>query len=144
MKVLIDTCVILDAIQAREPFSADAKAIFRAVANKWAVGCITAKAATDIYYLTHRCTHRDRDTRAILSKLYILFAVLDTAGMDVRQAISSGISDYEDAVMVETALRENIDCIVTRNVKDYKGATVPVYTPAEFLKILEKNINTDH
>ena len=26
-----------------------------------------AKASTDIYYLTHRCTHSDKDTRAILT-----------------------------------------------------------------------------
>ena len=134
MRAVIDTCVIMDAIQNREPFAEDAKAIFRAAANKWFAACITAKSVTDIYYLTHRCTHSDKDTRAILTKLFILFDVLDTAGMDARRAISSNISDYEDAVMIETA-------IVTRNVKDYSLSSVPIYSPSDFLKLLEGDIN---
>ena len=137
MRVILDTCIIMDAIQNREPFAEDAKNIVRAAANKWFTGCITAKSSTDIYYLTHRCTHSDKDTRAILTKLFILFDVVDTAGMDARKAISSQVSDYEDAVMIETAMREDADCIVTRNIKDYSESPVPVYDPAEFLRLLE-------
>lgn len=141
MRVIIDTCVIMDAVQNREPFAEDAKAIFRAAANNWFTGCITAKSSTDIYYLTHRCTHSDKDTRAILTKLYILFDVLDTAGMDVRRAISSNVSDYEDAVMIETAIREDIDCIVTRNTKDYSASSIPVYSPSDFLMLLDGTVD---
>ena len=137
MRVILDTCIIMDAIQNREPFAEDAKNIVRAAANKWFTGCITAKSSTDIYYLTHRCTHSDKDTRAILTKLFILFDVVDTAGMDARKAISSQVSDYEDAVVIETAMREDADCIVTRNIKDYSKSPVPVYDPAEFLRLLE-------
>ena len=137
MRVILDTCIIMDAIQNREPFAEDAKNIVRAAANKWFTGCITAKSSTNIYYLTHRCTHSDKDTRAILTKLFILFDVVDTAGMDARKAISSQVSDYEDAVMIETAMREDADCIVTRNIKDYSKSPVPVYDPAEFLRLLE-------
>ena len=137
MRVILDTCIIMDAIQNREPCAEDAKNIVRAAANKWFTGCITAKSSTDIYYLTHRCTHSDKDTRAILTKLFILFDVVDTAGMDARKAISSQVSDYEDAVMIETAMREDADCIVTRNIKDYSKSPVPVYDPAEFLRLLE-------
>jgi predicted nucleic acid-binding protein len=57
--------------------------------------------------------------------------------MDVRRAVSSDVSDYEDAVMIETAARENVDCIVTRNVRDFAASAVPVYSPADFLKQLE-------
>ena len=137
MRVILDTCIIMDAIQNREPFAEDAKNIVRAAANKWFTGCITAESSTDIYYLTHRCTHSDKDTRAILTKLFILFEVVDTTGMDARKAISSEVSDYEDAVMIETAIREDADCIVTRNIKDYSKSPVPVYEPAEFLRLLE-------
>lgn len=137
MRVILDTCIIMDAIQNREPFAEDAKNIVRAAANKWFTGCITAKSSTDIYYLTHRCTHSDKDTRAILTKLFILFDVVDTAGMDARKAISSEVPDYGDAIMIETAIREDADCIVTRNIKDYSKSPVPVYEPAEFLRLLE-------
>lgn len=136
MRVLIDTCVILDALQAREPFAEDANNIFLAAANHLYNGYISAKATTDIYYLTHRHTHSDKDSRDILNKLLTIFDVLDTMGIDCRRAIPSKTTDYEDAVMIETAIRSEIDCIVTRNTADYDNSPVTIYTPFEFLKKL--------
>jgi len=111
----------------------DAQNIFLAVANRRFTGFLTAKSTTDIYYLTHRYTHNDKDTRSVLNNLFCLFELLDTTGMDCRHALSSAISDFEDAVMAESAIRANVDCIVTRNVKDYTKSTVPVYSPSDFL-----------
>ena len=136
MRVLVDTCVVVDALQAREPFSKDAQSIFLAVANRRVDGFITAKAATDIYYLMHRYTHSDKDSRRVLSTLFSLFEVLDTAGMDCRRAISSEIADFEDAVMAESAVRADMDCIVTRNERDYKLSPVAIYTPSELLRLI--------
>ena len=129
MRVLIDTCVIIDALQNREPFSEDAQTIFLMAANKQFSGYITAKSVTDIYYLTHRTTHSDQKSREILSKLFKLFEPLDTDGIDCRRAIPSPVSDYEDAVMIETAEREEVDCIVTRNLHDYTKSSVKVLSP---------------
>ena len=134
MRALIDTCIIIDALQNREPFSTEAQQIFFAVANKQVTGYISAKSVLDIYYLTHRSTHSDEVTRQILKTLLTLFDILDTTQLDCRQAISSAISDYEDAVMCETAKRCDVDCIVTRNKKDYVKSEVNVYSPAEFLE----------
>lgn len=140
MRAFIDTCVVIDALQSREPFAKDAQDIFLAAANNLYLGYISAKAVTDIYYLMHRHTHDDKASRDILNKLFSLFDVLDTAGIDCRKAVLSPVSDFEDAVMVETALRSEVDCIVTRNPRDFTKSPVPVYEPKAFLKLLE----TDH
>ena len=142
MRVLVDTCVIIDALQSRVPFAEAAQKIFIYTANKQFEGYITAKSVTDIYYLTHRLTHSDSETRKILSKLFTLFHLLDTTSLDCRKAISSEISDYEDAIMVETAIRSEIDCIVTRNIKDFKNSTVKVFEPSALLMILEEENKT--
>ena len=134
MRALIDTCVIIDALQNREPFAQEAQQIFFTIANKHATGYISAKSVLDIYYLTHRSTHSDEATRKILKTLLGLFDILDTTHLDCRQALSSEVSDYEDAVMCETAKRSDVDCIVTRNQKDYAKSEVTVYSPAEFLE----------
>lgn len=97
MRVLVDTCVIIDALQSRVPFAEAAQKLFIYSANKQ----------------------------------------LDTTSLDCRKAISSEISDYEDAVMVETAIRLEMDCIVTRKTKDYVKSSVNVYDPSTFLKLLE-------
>ena len=136
MNVLIDTCVIIDALQAREPFNKDAEAVFLAVANRHCIGFITANSVTDIHYLMHKVLHGSEETKKVLSVLFSLFEILDTCGIDCRKAITSNITDYEDAVMIETAARAGIDCIVTRNLKDYSGAPMPVYDPAQFINLL--------
>lgn len=138
MRALIDTCVIIDALQSRQPFAKDACTLFLAAANNQYIGCITAKSSTDIYYLMHRFTHNDKESRAVLTKLFMLFELIDTAGMDCKRAIPSEITDYEDAIMVESAIRTETDCIVTRNTKDFEKSELPVYTPGEFLKKLER------
>lgn len=135
---MIDTCVIVDALQSREPFCKEAQAIFLLCANRQFEGFLTAKAITDIYYLTHRQTHSDKSTRNILTKLCALFGLLDTTALDIRKAISAEVSDFEDAVMIETAVRSGADCIVTRNAKDYTKSPIPVYSPAEFLALQTK------
>jgi len=137
MRVLVDTCVVVDVLQHREPFWEDSYAAFLAIANHRAEGFLSAKSLTDIYYLTHRATHDDKKTRRILATLLIPFDLLDTAGIDCRRAISSDITDFEDAVMVESAVRAGMDCIMTRNLKDYKQSVVPVYSPASFLQKLQ-------
>lgn len=137
MRALIDTCVIIDALQSRVPFAEAAQKIFIYSANKQFEGYITAKSVTDIYYLTHRLIHSDVETRKILSKLFTLFHLLDTTSLDCRKAISSEVGDYEDAIMVETSMRSGMDCIVTRNVKDFTKSSLMVYEPSAFLSILE-------
>jgi predicted nucleic acid-binding protein len=143
MRVLVDTCVIIDALQSRVPFAEAAQKIFIHSANKQFEGYITAKSVTDIYYLTHRLTHSDAETRIILSKLFTLFHLLDTTSLDCRKAIFSEVSDYEDAIMVETAIRSEMDCIITRNEKDYMNSSVKVYEPSVFLKLLEVENETE-
>ncbi len=137
MRVLLDTCVVLDVLQHREPFWEDAYAVFLAIANRRAEGFLTAKALTDIYYLTHRITHDDKETRRVLSTLLIPFELVDTTSADCHQAVASNITDFEDAVMVQTAIRTGIDYIITRNLKDYKDSAVPACLPADFLQKLQ-------
>ncbi len=139
MRTVIDTCVIVDALQSREPFCKEAQSIFLLCANRQFEGFLTAKAITDIYYLTHRQTHSDKATRDVLTKLCALFVLLDTTALDIRKAISAEISDFEDAVMVETAVRSGADCIVTRNTKDYAKAQIAVCTPEEFIQQIDED-----
>lgn len=134
MRILIDTCIMIDALQNREPFHKHAQEIFLLAANRKMDAFITAKSVTDIYYLMHRVTHSDKDTRDVLSRLFRLFELADTAGTDCRYALSSEVSDYEDAVMIETAVRTQMDGIVTRNTKDYSKSAVPVLTPEELIR----------
>lgn len=138
MRALIDTCVIIDTLQSRQPFCEHSQRLFIACANNLFNGYVSAKAVTDIYYLMHRYTHSDKASREVLNKLFTLFDVADTAGIDCRRAVPSPVTDYEDAVMIETAARSEVDCIVTRNVDDFLKSPIPILTPEQFLLKLEE------
>ena len=134
MKALFDTCVVIDVLQRREPFWEDSYHALYAIANRRAEGFLTAKSLTDIYYLTHRITHDKKKTRKIISDLLVTLDLLDTSASDCRRALLSDAGDFEDAVMMETAVRCGMNLIVTRNVHDYQVSTVPIYTPQAFVK----------
>ena len=136
MKVLIDTCVVIDVLQKRQPFFSDAYKIFIAAANNRFEGSLSAETITDIYYIMHKFLHDNSSTRKAINSLFMLFSVLDTRGIDCKKALLSQVKDYEDALMAETALREGMDYIITRNIKDYKNSPVNVLLPKDFLKIL--------
>lgn len=133
MTALFDTCIVLDVLQKREPFFDDAHKLFLAVANRRIKGCLTAESILDIYYLFHRQSHNADETRKSISALLKLFEILDTSAIDCRKAILSGISDYEDAVITETAIRERVDCIVTRNLRDFKNTSVRILSPEDLV-----------
>jgi predicted nucleic acid-binding protein len=51
MTILLDTNIVMDALQRRQLFDTAAKEILRNASNGKTVCCFTANAATDIFYL---------------------------------------------------------------------------------------------
>lgn len=138
MKALIDTCVVVDILQKREPFNQAAMEILFSVSNRKCIGILTAKSITDIYYILRRSIHNEEEVRKLVRILFTLFEVKDTFSTDCEFALNSPMKDYEDAIMVQTACRIGADCIVTRNLKDYKLSSLPVFSPEQFLSELAK------
>lgn len=137
MRVLLDTNVLLDVIEVRKEIFDDSSMVVLLAAEY--DGFISASSVTDIYYIEHKRNHSKEKTKTIMDKLFKLFSILDTTAEDYRNALRSGIPDYEDAILVESAKRNDMDCIVTRDTKDFKNAGIPVYTPIEFLRILKNS-----
>ena len=137
MRALLDTNVIVDVLQRREPWFSDGKKIFYAIANKQIIGCITAKEAADIHYFSRKQftgqKNVDAKARQVMTKLYALFELIDTLAIDCQNAIAIENNDYEDAIMIESATRAGLDCIITRNPDHFKTAAISVYSPAEFV-----------
>lgn len=139
MNILLDTCVVLDYLQGREPFFDDALELMISAARGECKVFITASSMTDIFYIIHRHTHSVIESRKYLSQLMYIIGLADTMAEDCINALHSDINDYEDAVMMETASRTQMDYIVTRNIRDYKKSQVPVVTPGELLLKIENH-----
>ena len=138
MKILIDTNVIIDALTSREPWNESAEKIFIMAANNIVDMYITASSATDIYYLVRKHLHNAETARQVMSKLYSLVGILEVKQEDCIDALASPITDYEDAVVEQVARRSGVECIVTRNQKDYELGLTKVFLPDDFIQFMEQ------
>lgn len=139
MKILVDTNVIIDALTGREPFREAAEQIFMLAANQIENMYITASSATDIYYLIRKHLHNADQAKKTMSKLYELFYILDVTSNDCHEALSSKEKEYEDAVIASCANRNQMDYIVTRNIRDYECSKVKALLPNDLLKPISQN-----
>ncbi len=138
MKILADTNVIIDALTSREPWNESAEKIFLMAANHTIEMYITASSATDIYYLIRKYMHQTQKAKAVLERLFSLTRILEVTANDCLEALVSSIGDYEDAVMEKVASRNDMDYIVTRNIKDYQGGNTKIILPDDFVKLMEQ------
>lgn len=139
MRAYIDTNVIIDAFANREPYSKEAQKIFELIAERKAVGCITSSAFTDIYYISRCFINDEKLKRQKMAIVLFALEVLDTMAISCKVALDSPLNDYEDALIEEISYINKLDCIVTRNVKDFNHSRVEILTPQEFIKRHEIN-----
>lgn len=133
MRVLIDTNVILDILQKREPFFMDSyRALRRALEND-AECLISASAATDIFYVLRKSLDSAQQAKEHIDQLAQVVSFADVQGMDIHTALMRAMPDFEDAVVDAVAERSGASYILTRNIKDFTGSVVPAILPADFL-----------
>lgn len=136
MKVVIDTNIVIDALSNRMPFATLSQNVLLAVSENKVEGFLTSNTVTDIYYLLHKHLHDSVQTKTVMSTLFESLKILSVEEDDCKKALDSVVSDFEDAVLVEVASRKSLDCIVTRNIADFKNSTVQALSPDDFLKKL--------
>lgn len=132
----MDTNVIIDALTGREPFREPAEQIFMLAANQIEDMYITASSATDIYYLIRKHLHSTDKAKNVMERLYELFYILDVGADDCQEALLSEVKDYEDAVISCCAVRNKMDYIVTRNIKDFEQSKIQAVLPDDLMKIV--------
>ncbi len=136
MRVLLDNDVVLDFILKRPPFNVEAKKIFDYAGGGKITIYISAITPINAFYTTRKEKGKDIAFKAV-EGLLKLVEVCRTDKSVLQNAFTLGFSDFEDAVQCASAMAENLDAIVTRNIKDYKNSTIKVYSPTEFLQFLQ-------
>ncbi|SMC52327.1 type II toxin-antitoxin system VapC family toxin [Moheibacter sediminis] len=131
-KVFLDTNIIVDLIADRKPFSKYAIEIFQlAEENKLQIFTSSHSIAT-----THYLLKKYLDEKSLREVLYNLLDFITIIVVDtdiIKKGLRSNYKDFEDAIQILCASSiENINCIITRNGKDFKGSEIPVLSPDEF------------
>jgi predicted nucleic acid-binding protein len=135
LRVLFDTNIILDVMLLREPFLKSSVLLMAEVEKKNLEGFVCSTTVTTIHYLVEKVKGR----KAALSQIENLQKIFQVSQVDkscLESALNSKVTDFEDAVLDESAYRERIDGIVTRNEKDFKQSKLTIYNPEELLKII--------
>jgi hypothetical protein len=51
----------------------------------------------------------------------------------INLSLASDFKDFEDAVQCYSAVSAKVDCLITRNKRNYVTDILPILTPEEFL-----------
>ncbi len=142
MDIFLDTDVIIDYITDRKPFSDKAEMVFALIENKKIKGHTSSLCFSNLYYLMRQQMTRPK-TISLLKDLASILNILKVDEDSIIQALNSEFKDFEDAIQYYSASDyKRIDLIVTRNIKDYKHAILPVMTPDTLLKTYDQAISS--
>ena len=139
-KVLIDLNIILDMLNKRMDHES-ALAIFDFCVKKRIKGYISSHEITTLSYFLEKQKYDVMKRNKIITNLLNNLSVLTAHEKILRKALVSEIGDYEDAVIDELALNEEIDYIITRDLKDFKNSKNNIYNAREVLEIIEAEEN---
>ena len=136
MTILLDTNVIMDALQERQPFDTEAKEILVRAQNAEFTCYFTANAVADIFYLYTKA--RDlKSARQVLEFLLATYKIVSVTHEDCIHAMSIPIEDFEDAFVSACARKAEADYIISRDDEFLRGdSPVQVIEPKDFLKRL--------
>jgi predicted nucleic acid-binding protein len=103
MRVLVDTNIVLDFLQEREPFVEDAAKLFERIDVGEIEGFIAATTITNIYYIVRKAAGVGAAEDAVSQVLTDLqICTIDRATLE--QAVALGFRDFEDAVQYACAI----------------------------------------
>ena len=132
MRVMLDTNVVLDVLQARAGFVDDAVAVFDMIERNAITGLLCATTITTLAYLAGKTVGKSQAVRQI-RELLVLFEVAPVTRAVIDGALKSGVSDFEDAILAEAALLAGAGAIITRNLRDFAHSPVRAHTPGQWI-----------
>ena len=136
-KLLIDTNIVLDLLARREPFYSSAAQVFTLADKHMVTLTVSSLTFSNTNYVLTRLKS-SKEAREILRKFKILVRILSLNEKIVDLALNDeGFEDFEDGLQYHTAVENSQDIIITRDLKDFKQAKIPVMTAEEYLTSLE-------
>jgi predicted nucleic acid-binding protein len=132
-KLFLDTNIILDLLANRFPFYTEAAELFSLADKHKLKLSISSLCMADTHYILSR-QNPEMEVRKILRKFKILVNVLSLDDKITDLALNSEFRDFEDAIQYFTAIENDQDIIITRNLSDFKDSKIPVMTAKEFIK----------
>lgn len=132
MRCLIDANVLLDVLANREPFVEDSSKIWKLCETDRINGYISTLTFADLVYVLRKELDPQK-IENVLNSLKLIFTFTEMNEKDLSDAAALKWNDYKDAIQSVIASRIKADCIITRNIKDFKDSSATAFTPSEIL-----------
>ena len=133
-KVFVDTDIIYDLLAKRDPFYFAAARLFTLADEGKIQIFISALSLPNVHYLLSKKKSQE-EARQILRKFKVLAHVTPLDEKIIDLALNSEFSDFEDAIQYFSALQNEVEVLLTRNLKDYKKAQISVLTAQDFINL---------
>jgi len=132
-RVLIDRNVILDLLSKREPYYIEGQQIFSLADMKIVELVVSSLSLVNVHYVLND-RMKMKDARSIVSRFKVLVDTYELNDKIIELALNdTDFKDFEDGIQYYTALEAQCDSIVTRNLKDFRRSSIPVFSPKEYL-----------
>lgn len=132
MKVLIDTNIVLDLLLEREPFIESALSLFEQIEQGKLIGYIAATTITNIFYIIRKAESNEAAIAAV-QRLLVGLQFCPVDRVVVTTALETGLKDFEDGIQLACATLNQLEAIVTRDLKDFSNASLPIWSIADAL-----------
>ena len=134
--VFIDTNILVDVFANRKPFVENSLKIYNLCIKRKIKLFTSSNTITTIHYILKKTISEDK-ARVAIEHIVEYAEIIPVDITIIRKSLKSNHKDFEDAMQIVAAESiSDMDCIVTRDLKDYKNAQIEVLTPDEFLDTL--------
>jgi len=133
-KLFIDTNIVIDLLSRREPFFEESASLFSLADKKIVDLSVSSLTIANTSYTLLRQMDSGK-AKTILRKLRLIVKILPLDDKIVGLALNDDtFLDFEDGLQHFSALENNQDIIITRNLKDFKNSKLPAMTAKQFLE----------
>lgn len=133
-KVFVDSDIIYDVLAIREPFYQSAAKLFTLADEEKIDITISALSFANIHYLLSKQLSIEQ-AKQILRKFRILIQIAPIDDKIIDLALNSDFNDFEDAVQHFCAIENECRILLTRNLRDFKKAQIPVMTAQDYINL---------
>ena len=128
--ILIDTNVLVDVVDEREPFSEASTRFLDLISARVEPACVAWHTISNLHYVA-KPDPDGPDILSFIEDLANLVTVVPTSNADLLRALRLPMRDFEDAMQVAAAMAAGARLIVTRNLNHFRNSPIRAVSPED-------------
>ncbi|QQS52192.1 MAG: PIN domain-containing protein [Bacteroidota bacterium] len=136
-KLFVDTNIVIDLLSRREPFFEETAELFSLADKKQVELSVSSLTIANTSYALLRQMDSNK-AKSVLRKLRLILKVLPLDDKIIGLALNDEtFSDFEDGLQYFTAIEDEQELIITRNLRDFKNSKLPIMTAKQFIETIK-------